>query len=1099
MRLVRGAGSGTSTGVKIMRNVGYFRTPTVSGDTVAFVSEDDLWSVPLAGGVARRLTAGLGMVARPYFSPDGALLAFTSVEEGHPEVYVMPATGGPPTRLTYLGANSIVAGWTPQGDIVFRTDAGQPFLRIAELHAIDPLGGLPVKLPLGPSNEISYGDGGAILLGRNTQDPARWKRYRGGTAGDLWVDAKGTGTFKRLLDFWSNLAHPMLVGKRAFFVSDHEGIGNIYSTTLTGKGIRRHTDHGEYYARFASTDGSTIVYQHAAELWALDVATDVARKLDVDFPSPRTQRNRKFADGEEYLRGVALHPEGHSIAIEARGHVYTMPLWEGAAVERNGAPGARARRGQWLADGTSFLSVSDAGGEEHLVVTDADGARKTYDKLNVGQVYELVANPKTDVVALTNHRLEVILIDLKKGSSKVVDRSGFRHPGDLAWSPDGTWLAYSIAKSARSYSVYVSEAATGKTHEVTKPEFLDGSPAWDPEGKYLYFLSFRTFDPVYDEVFFDLGFPRGMKPYCVSLRADVANPFVPEPKGFGANGDGGKDGKDGANKDDQKKKDGKAKKTDEPLKIDFDGISERVAAFPVPLASYRQIAAIKGKVLFTSFPIQGTLGTMPLQAEGGRGTLEIYDFAEQKHDTITGGVGGFTIAEDGATLAYISGNRVRVIKAGDKPEDKPNGGVANRRSGWIDLHRIRIDIDPGAEWRQMYREAWRLQRDNFWTADMSKIDWKRIHDRYAPLVDKVATRAEFSDLMWEMQGELGTSHAYEMGGDYRRPPAYTIGQLGADLELRNGRWTVKHIVRGDAWDEAQSSPLAAMGVNIREGETILAINGKTLDPTTPPQAMLVHQAGLTVELTVGDKAGKKPRAVLVKTLRQDTMARYREWVESNRAYVHEQTGGKVGYVHVPNMAAWGYSEFHRYYNAEVERDGLIVDVRFNGGGHVSQILLEKLARTRIGYDLKRWGVPEPYPSDSLIGPMVCLTNEHAGSDGDIFTHCFKLMKLGPVVGKRTWGGVIGIWPRHGLADGSVTTQPEFSFWFTDVGWGVENYGTDPDYDVDIAPQDYAAGRDPQMAKGLDLITRALKKDPPKLPDFSKRPSLALPKLPKRPS
>jgi tricorn protease len=1079
-----------------MRNAGYFRTPTVFGDTVVFVSEDDLWSVALGGGVATRLTAGLGAAARPAISPDGQLIAFTSVEEGHPEVYVMPLAGGTPKRLTFLGSNSIVAGWTPDGDIVFRTDAGQPFVRIAELHAIDPAGGLPVKLPLGPANEISYGPNGSIALGRNSVDPARWKRYRGGTAGDLWVDAKGNGTFKRLMDFWSNFAHPLWVGKRIYFISDHEGIGNIYSVTPTGKDIRRHTDHAENYARFCSTDGTTIVYQHAAELWALDVASDAATRIEVDFPSPRTQRNRKFVDGDEYMQWASLHPQGHSIAINARGKQFSMGLWEGGVLDRNGDPGARMRMGSWLADGETFIAVSDEGGEEHLVTIAKDGTRTHYDKLDLGQFYEVVPNPKRNLVAVTNHRLEVIVVDLDKKTSKVVDTSRFRHPGDLSWSPDGGWLAYAMSESVRTYSIKIYDTASNRTTAVTEPNFSDHSPSWDPEGKYLFFISFRTFDPVYDEVFFDLGFPRGSRPYVISLRADVPNPLLPDPKGFG-NGDAGKDAKDGkddADKAKDKKKDDKAK--DEPIKIDLDGIARRIAALPVPVANYSQLHAIKGKVLFTSFPIQGALSQGG--GEGQRGSLEVFDLTELKHEVLIGGINAFDVSQDGATLLYIAGRRLRALKAGDRPDEKFANDPPSRKSGWIDLKRVRAEVDPGAEWVQMYREAWRLQRDNFWTPDMSKIDWPRVYDRYLPLVDKVATRSEFSDLMWEMQGELGTSHAYESGGDYRRPPAYAVGQLGADFELRNGRWAIAHIVQGDQWDESQSSPLAAIGTQIKEGDTILAINGRALDAKTPPQAALVSLAGHTVELTVGDKSGRKPRQVRVKTLRADTPARYREWVETNREYVHEQTNGRVGYVHVPNMGALGYSEFHRYYNAEVERDGLIVDVRYNGGGHVSQILLEKLARKRIGYDIKRWGVPEPYPSDSLIGPVVCLTNEHAGSDGDIFTHCFKLMGLGPVVGKRTWGGVVGIWPRHSLADGSLTTQPEFSFWFTDVGWGVENYGTDPDYDIDITPQDHAAGRDPQMAKSLALINAELKKNPPKLPDFSKRRSLALPKLPKRP-
>jgi tricorn protease len=382
---------------------------------------------------------------------------------------------------------------------------------------------------------------------------------------------------------------------------------------------------------------------------------------------------------------------------------------------------------------------------------------------------------------------------------------------------------------------------------------------------------------------------------------------------------------------------------------------------------------------------------------------------------------------------------------------------------------------------------------------MSGVDWWLVLDRYSALIPQVATRIEFSDLMWEMQGELGTSHAYELGGDYRPAPAYVLGHLGADLDFDReaGTWRFGHIVAGDPWDPEAGSPLLAPGVKVAPGDRLLAVNGRSVDGDTTPAQLLVNQAGLAVELTVAAPDGEAKRTVVVTTLRNERAARYREWVAGNRARVHEASGGRVGYVHVPDMGARGYAEFHRSYLAEVEREAIIVDVRFNGGGHVSQLVLEKLARRRIGYDISRWGRPEPYPADSPAGPLVALTNEHAGSDGDIFTHCFKLLGLGPVVGKRTWGGVIGISPHHVLVDGSLTTQPEYAFWFADVGWGVENYGTDPDYEVDIAPQEYATGADPQLDKALALALAALRRHRPLQADVDRRPRLELPELPPR--
>jgi tricorn protease len=595
-----------------------------------------------------------------------------------------------------------------------------------------------------------------------------------------------------------------------------------------------------------------------------------------------------------------------------------------------------------------------------------------------------------------------------------------------------------------------------------------------------------------------------MRPYLVTLRKDLPSPFVPVPR---APGEKPEEKKDDADAKKKAKKD--EKKRAKRVRVDLDGIEHRVVAFPVPLGRYGQIAGLEGgRVLFTSFPVEGTLDHTWFPSEPvAKGTLEMFEFDKQEKQTLLTQVTDFTLSDDGKTILYRSARRLRALKAGEKPDEKLDKEGPGRKGGWLDLGRLKVSVVPLDEWRQMYREAWRLQRDHFWTPDMSKVDWERVHARYLPLLERVGTRAEFSDLMWEMQGELGTSHAYEFGGDYRPQPDYGQGHLGADLayDAAAGGYRITHVVRGDSWSPDADSPLNAPGINVRPGDILTAIGGRSLGPELPPGRLLVNQAGSEVLLTfftseplVATSAdAKKPRTVSVKALKGEEAARYREWVEGNRERVHRETGGRVGYVHIPDMGPRGFAEFHRLYLTEYDRDALIVDVRYNGGGHVSQLLLEKLARRRVGYDLPRWGTPEPYPEYSVIGPIVAITNESAGSDGDIFSHCFKLMKLGTLIGKRTWGGVIGIGPRSSFVDGGLTTQPEYSFWFKDVGWGVENYGTDPDIEVDIKPQDYAAGRDTQLERAIRLILRQLKETPPERPDFSRRPDLSLPKLPPR--
>jgi tricorn protease len=958
-----------------------------------------------------------------------------------------------------------------------------------------------------------------------------------------------------------NVARPMWIAhadgeQRIYFLSDQDGIGSLYSLAVTESpdlaqcSPQRHIRNGEYYLRHVSTDGQRIVYSAGGDLYLFDPASDETRLIEIQLHSPQVQRNRRFADPARHLQHYALHPEGFAVALTSRGQVFSMANWEGAVSQHgetvtlvDDMPVAiQHSLATYLHDGERLVLSSDAEGEDALEVHRIDGSQpaRRLSSLHIGRPMALLASPTRDQVALTNHRNELLVIDLEQETARLLDRSPYAGLRGVSWSPDGHWLAYGFPNSEQTSIIKLADVDSGDIREATRTVLRDHEPAWDPEGKYLYFLSARDFDPVYDNLHFDLNFPRGVRPFLLTLQKELPSPFVPTPRAPGdkkrkKNGGDGEDektelladagdhasmvtsgaqvaaegndppasvepGEAGSEQVEGEQPAADDADEEEPrIHIDLEGIADRILAFPVDDARYDQIRGIEGKVLFSWWPIEGSLHDRrpPGSTPPAAGVLDVYDFGEQKVDTLIDGLTSFDVSLDAKTLIYRMGNKLRVLRAGDKPDNK-GGGAPSRQSGWLDLNRLKVSVLPGAEWAQMYRHAWRLQRDQFWTEDMSGVDWQRVYRRYWPLVGRIASRAEFSDLMWEMQGELGTSHAYELGGDYKPEPDYEQGFLGGDFvyDADASGYRLTRIVRGDPWDLDADSPLREPGLDVADGDVLLAVAGRPLSRRLAPQQALVNLAGERVLLTfAGREEGSSPRTVTVKTLRSEHAARYREWVEAKRTRVHTATEGRIGYIHIPNMGPHGYAEFHRAFLAEVVRQGLIVDVRYNGGGHVSQLLLEKLARRRIGYDVQRWGAPESYPVQAVLGPLVAIANEWAGSDGDIFSHAFKLMKLGPLVGKRTWGGVIGISPKDALIDGGVTTQPEYSFWFEDVGWGVENYGTDPDIEVEITPEDWIAGRDPQLERAITEALRLLAENPPTLPDFSNRPRLGLPSLP----
>ncbi len=754
---------------------GYYRFPAVYHDHLVFVSEDDLWLTSIKGGATHRLTANLGAISQPCFSPDGQHIAFVGSDEGPTEIYVMPATGGTAQRLTYLGSICIMAGWN--GDkIVFASTYGQPHGHAPALYEVDLNGNLPVRLhQYGPARSISFNQKGGVVIGRHTRDASYWKRYRGGTAGVLWIDEQGSGEFTKLQPVTANYNCPMYVNDRVYFIADHSGVGNICSCLTDGSDFVQHTKHKDFYARNAQTDGNNIVYHAGGDIYLFSIATHKSQKLNIGYLSPRVQRNRRFVSANRFTDSYALNPTGSHLSITARGKIFAFGNWEGAISQVGNRSGStRYKLSQWLSDGKRLVAATDQSGNYRICVYSIETGEQTkhFEHIDIGIPYSIQVCKCKDEVVITNHRQELIWVNLETGDHAIIDRAEAGTPFGLpfSWSPDGNWIAYAFPVSPQNTAIKLYSFETGQSHQITRPVLFDFDPVFHPSGKYLLFLSSRIFNPVYDNLHFDLNFPKGMLPYLITLRKDVASPFVPVPKSVDEDEEAHVHHHHPDLEQKEKENAEKAKdKKPEKIIIDLEGIEDRIVPFPIAEGNYGQLGACKNKVFYTSEQVEGARYSEPV----AKAKLMAYDLDKLEETVFASGVNSFHLSHDGKAIAYWSNDQLRVVSTDIDNTKSKDGDDFTRKSGWIDLSRIKLSVEPGAEWRQMFAEAWRLQNEFFWSPEMSNIQWQKVYDLYAPLVDRTNTRSEISDLIWEIHGELGTSHAYEVGGDYRPRPHTT--------------------------------------------------------------------------------------------------------------------------------------------------------------------------------------------------------------------------------------------------------------------------------------------------------------------------------------
>ncbi|MGW2205610.1 S41 family peptidase [Streptomyces sp. NPDC001774] len=1083
----------------------YLRYPHLHDDLLCFAAEDDLWVAPLVPdgrhpGRAWRVTVDRTRVGHPRFSPDGRHIAYTTWRSLDPEIHLAPVEGGPSRRLTYWGSTDTrVCSWSPEGDILAVSSHGQPFSYFSWAYTVPTDGSPGGRMPWGPVSDIAVADLDGerrtlLLTGKPPHEPASWKRYRGGATGRLWLHGE-----QLLPDIGGHLDAPMFVAGRIAFLSDHEGVGNLYSCLPDGTGLRRHTDHDAFYARHASSDGRRVVYQCAGDLWIVDDVTapdSAPRRLEVRLGGPRAGRRHYQVPAANHVDALSVDETGRASAVSVRGSLYWLTHRDGPARTITDTPGVRVRLPEMLGSSGQVAYVTDAEGEDAVEVAylpRASGEREPRRLATgeLGRVEEMISDPEGERLAIASHDGRLLLLDTTEESTGDVTeliRSINGPVRDLAFSPDGSWLTWAhpgIGRSLRQIKMARIAGPGPRTIvDVTNGRFEDENPVFTRDGRYLAFLSWRGFDPVYDVHTGDLSFPLGCRPYLVPLSSATPSPFALLPDGRPAAG-----GLDPAETD-VEVADGEGTTI-----VEVEGLADRVTPFPVSASKYSAMHPVSGGgLVWLRWPISGALGeTFANPADTtGRPTLEYFNITKARKTELVQHLDWFAVSGDDSRLVVVDEGELRAV-----PATEPGDGDS---TVYIDLRRILHEVDPEAEWRGAYDEAGRIVQAYFWDPNMCGVDWPAVLDQYRPLVERVASPDDFTDLLREVMGELGTSHAYvsparrnEGPPHYQRP----MGLLGANLVPRDGGWMVKRILPGDSSDSKARSPLA--GTGIREGAVLTHVDGRPVDPVTGPYPLLSSSGGTTVELTFRPAEGEgRARRVAIVPLIDDRPLRYQDWVAKRRAVVREVSGGRCGYLHIPDMGGSGWAQFNRDLRMEVSRPALIVDVRGNAGGHISELVVEKLTRKILGWDLTRNAQPVSYSSNAPRGPVVALADEATSSDGDMITAAFKLLGLGPVIGQRTWGGVVGMTGRHRLGDGTQITVPMNAAWFPEYGWSVENQGVEPDLAILRTPLDWAEGRHAQLDDAVEVALSLLAKTPAATPPgYDDVPDRSRPKLPPR--
>ena len=1068
------------------------RFPDIHDSRIVFTHGGDLWLVSAAGGTATRLTAHPGVELFAKFSPDGKWIAFTGQYDGDEQVYVMPADGGEPKQLTFYpaqgplpprwGYDNQVYGWSNDGRyVIYRS------MRDARAHALTRLfrvpmdGGPSEPLPMPVSGAGSYSPGGnQIVYSPQARDFRTEKRYSGGEANKLYIFDTETHSAKLISEGERASRDPMWIGREIYYNSDRDGHFNFYAyDTASGK-TRQITKYNLWDVRWPSTDRQNrIVYELNGELNVLDVKTGKSAHIDVRVPDDGVNRRPSYVSAANLIEQVEFSPKGERVLFAARGDIFSAPVEKGPTRNLTHSPGAHDKWPAWSPNGSKVAFISDASGEEEIYVVAQDGSAPPEKITSGGHAfrYDPKWSPDNERIAFSDKDGRLWLVSVKDHATEEIAHSTEGEIRDYAWSPGGGYLAFSINDDKGLSALYIWSMKESKLHRVTSGMFNDDTPAWHPGGDYLYFMSHHDFQPQISGIEFDFATNRSRGIFVMALRKDVKNPFPPESDEVTIKDADSKD--TGKDKEKDKGKDEKDKKPPEPKDggIDFDGLADRVARVPLEAENYFGLTATNDALLYGVGP-----EFYYARAAATKASLRIFTFKDRKETRLVEDIGGYVVSRDGSKVL------VRQEQAWNVYDDTPTGATTKKT---VSTAGLMLEKNPVAEWNDIFNEVWRRYRDFFYAPNMHGYDWDALHQRYSQLLPYVAHRTDLNYVISEMISELTVQHAYIDGGDVQIPPRPHAGLPGARFEVdaNSGRYRIARIFRGQNEEDVYRSPLTEIGVDAKVGDYVLTINGEDVSAKEDIYKYLRHAGDAPVILMLNSTPSLAgARKVTYKPLGSETNLLYLDWVEQNRRRVDELSHGRIGYMHLPDMGENGIREFIKWYYPQLRKEAFLIDDRANGGGNISRMVIQRLTRTMLGLTYSRTlATPSPYPDSVFIGPKAVLLDENSGSDGDIFPWMFRTAKLGPLIGERSWGGVVGITSHGQLIDGGDVNVPEFAYATAEGKWAIEGRGVDPDIVVENDPKSVIEGHDPQLERGVAELLKALEKSSPKLPEHEPYP------------